>query len=78
MDLAFHYLALNAQRQDAAAATRVNEYRRVAAERRALDETPAATEIAETKQSWWSRVREARILRRSQAYGNRTALSGRP
>ena len=63
MDLALDYLARTTHEQDVAAADRVNEYRRIAAERRALATASPATapditqlHAADAVHAWWFRA----------------------
>lgn len=82
MDLAFDYLARSTHEQNVAAADRVNEYRRIAAERRALATTspdtarPEFTEF-DAAHAWWVRALLARPIR-SHGPSHHATLPGRP
>ena len=75
MDLALDYLARTTHDQNAAAADRVNEYRRMVAERRALDTMSPEIASAQAAHLWWFRV--LRALTPSRSHAHRSALPGR-
>ncbi|KZE91990.1 hypothetical protein AVP42_02938 [Agromyces sp. NDB4Y10] len=68
MDLANHHLAQSTQAADARHAERVNEYRRIAAERRAEERTTATGSTASLPQRIWHAVVEAATLQHSRAH----------
>jgi len=86
MDLALDYLARTTHEQHVAAADRVNEYRRIAAERRALataspdtaraDITPF--DAVDAVHAWWFRALLVVRPAPSHGRGQDAALPGRP
>ena len=86
MDLALDYLARTTHEQHVAAADRVNEYRRIAAERRALATTtpdaarPDITQLdaADAVHAWWFRALLVVRPTPSHGRGHDAALPGRP
>lgn len=66
MDLANHHLAQSTQAADARRAERVNEYRRIAAERRAEERSTATG--ATLPQRIWHAVVEAATLQHARAH----------
>jgi len=71
MDLALDQMVGSMRRQDAAAATRANEYRRIALERRALD--GASRGDARSPWAWLMRALAPRRARRGHGNAGATA-----
>ena len=86
MDLALDYLATTTHNQNVAAADRVNEYRRIAAERRALATSspdtarPDITQVdaVDAVHAWWFRALLVVRPAPSHGRGQDAALPGRP
>lgn len=69
MDLANHHLARSTQSYDALHAERVNEYRRIAAERRAEEPAVVVTEEPRWHRAWY-RLADALTLHRSHGHSH--------
>lgn len=73
MDLALDHMVHSVRSQDVAAATRINEYRRIALERRTLDDAPA-----DRARSMWTRLTRALAPRRARVRGDVLVEPSRP
>ena len=81
MDLAYGYLASTTHERNVAAADRINAYRRMVAERRAIEagsdeNTSPDRTSAQAVHSTWTRA--LRALAPSHPHGHDAALPGRP